>query len=123
MGCHRKSTRSIPRNLGKSGLARVFSPKGSGWSANPEPKARVNQAVRRSRARLGRRSPTAGQGAIEASEMKAPRIDPDLGELLGLSLLAGGGAGFALAQGNLLFVGIFGVACGVIAIQLLRGLP
>jgi hypothetical protein len=55
--------------------------------------------------------------------MKAPRIDPDLGELLGLSLLAGGGAGLALAQGNLLFVGIFGAACGVIAIQLLRGLP
>jgi hypothetical protein len=33
--------------------------------------------------------------------MKAPRIDPELRELLGLSLLAVGGCGLALSQGRL----------------------
>ncbi len=55
-------------------------------------------------------------------EMK-PRIDPVLRDLLGLSLLAAGGCGLALSQGDLLFVAIFGGACAVIAIEALRRLP
>jgi hypothetical protein len=62
-------------------------------------------------------------GAIlKTSEMK-PRIDPGLRDLLGLFLLAGGGCGLALSQGDLLFVAIFGGACAVIAIETLRRLP
>ena len=49
-----------------------------------------------------------------------PRIDPGLRDLLGLSLLAAGGCGLALSQGDLLFVAIFGGACAVIAIEALR---
>src|SRR5262249_2552555 len=52
--------------------------------------------------------------------MKAPRIDPELRELLGLSLLAVGGCGLALAQGHLLFVAIFGAACAVATIEAIR---
>jgi hypothetical protein len=44
-----------------------------------------------------------------------PRIDPGLRDFLGLSLLAAGGCGLALSQGDLLFVAIFGGACAVIA--------
>jgi hypothetical protein len=55
--------------------------------------------------------------------MNAPRIDPGLRELLGLSLVAAGGFGLALAHGDLLFVAVFGTACGVIGIEaLLRSL-
>jgi hypothetical protein len=55
--------------------------------------------------------------------MNAPRIDPSLRELLGLSLVAAGGFGLALAHGDLLFVVTFGTACGVIAIEMLSRLP
>jgi hypothetical protein len=42
--------------------------------------------------------------------MKLPRIDPGLCELIGLSLIAGGGCGLALSQGDFLFVAIFAAA-------------
>jgi hypothetical protein len=42
--------------------------------------------------------------------MKPPRIDPHLRELIGLSLLAGGGCGLALLQDEFLFVAVFGAA-------------
>jgi hypothetical protein len=69
------------------------------------------------------RSKAAGRGAVKASKMKAPRMDPGLSELLGLSLVACGAASLAFVQGDLLFVAIFGAACGVIAIEALRRLP
>jgi hypothetical protein len=46
-------------------------------------------------------------------------MDQALRELLGLSLIAAGGFGLALAHGDLLFVAIFGTACGVIGIEAL----
>ena len=49
--------------------------------------------------------------------MKAPRIDPGLGELWGILLLALGGCVLALSEGDLLFAAIFGAACGVAAIE------
>jgi hypothetical protein len=52
--------------------------------------------------------------------MKAPRIDPGLRELIGLSLMAGGGCGLALSQGDLLFIAIFGAACAVTIIESMR---
>jgi hypothetical protein len=52
--------------------------------------------------------------------MKPPRIDPALRELIGLSLIAGGGCGLALSQGDLLFVAVFGAACAVTIIEALR---
>jgi hypothetical protein len=55
--------------------------------------------------------------------MKAPWIDPGLRELFALSLLAAGGFGLALAQGDLLFAAIFCGACAVIAIEALRRWP
>jgi hypothetical protein len=73
----------------------------------------------------GSSSPSGGSGPyLKRSEMK-PRIDPGLRDLLylGLFLLAGGGCGLALSQGDLLFVAIFGGACAVIAIEALRRLP
>jgi hypothetical protein len=63
-----------------------------------------------------------GSGALskKAREMKAPRIDPGLRELLGLSLLAVGGCSLALSQGDLLFAAIFGAACAVATIEAIR---
>jgi hypothetical protein len=52
--------------------------------------------------------------------MKAPRIDPGLRELLGLSLLALGGCSLALSQGDLLFAAIFGATCAVATIEAIR---
>jgi hypothetical protein len=52
--------------------------------------------------------------------MKAPRIDPGLRELLGLSLLALGGCSLALLQGDLLFAAIFAAACAVATIEAIR---
>jgi hypothetical protein len=49
--------------------------------------------------------------------MKQPRIDPRLRELIGLSLLAGGGCGLALLQGEFLFVAVFGAAFAVTIIE------
>jgi len=63
----------------------------------------------------------AGRGAIhKASKMKAPRIDPELRELFGLSLIAGGACGLALSQGDLWFAAIFGAACAVATIEAIR---
>jgi hypothetical protein len=68
----------------------------------------------------GRCNP-AVRGAIQkAREMKAPRIDPGLRELLGLSLLALGGCSLALLQGDLLFAAIFAAACAVATIEAIR---
>jgi hypothetical protein len=52
--------------------------------------------------------------------MKAPWIDPGLRELLGLSLLAGGGCGLALSQSDFLFAAIFGLACALATIEAIR---
>jgi hypothetical protein len=49
-----------------------------------------------------------------------PRIDPALRELIGLSLIAGGGCGLAVAQGEFLFVAVFGAACAVTIIEAIR---
>ena len=55
-------------------------------------------------------------------EMKTPRIDPVLRELVGLSLLSGGGCSLALGQGDLLFVALFGVASIVAITETIRRL-
>jgi hypothetical protein len=52
--------------------------------------------------------------------MKPPLVDPALRELIGLSLIAGGGCGLALAQGEFLFVAVFGAACAVTIIEAMR---
>jgi len=52
--------------------------------------------------------------------MKAPWMDPGLRELIGLSMLAGGGCGLAFAQGDLLFVAVFGVASAMAVIEAIR---
>jgi hypothetical protein len=52
--------------------------------------------------------------------MKLPRIDPGLRELIGLSLIAAGGCGLALSQGDFLFVAIFAAACAVAIIEAVR---
>jgi hypothetical protein len=52
--------------------------------------------------------------------MKPPRIDPALRDLIGLSLMAGGGCGLALSQGEFLFVAVFGAACAVTIIETMR---
>jgi hypothetical protein len=52
--------------------------------------------------------------------MKPPRIDAALRELIGLSLIAGGGCGLALSQGDLLFAAIFGAASVVTIIEAIR---
>jgi hypothetical protein len=57
---------------------------------------------------------------LKKYEMKPPRIDPALRELIGLSLIAGGGCGLALSQGEFLFVAVFGAACAVIIIEAMR---
>lgn len=41
-------------------------------------------------------------------EMKASRIDPDLRELIGLSLLSAGACSLALGEGDFLFAALFG---------------
>ena len=46
-------------------------------------------------------------------EMKAPWMNPGVRELAALSALAALGCGLAAAQGDLLFVAIFGAACAV----------
>jgi hypothetical protein len=65
-----------------------------------------------------------GSSAIERRhtdcEMKAPWMDPGLRELVGLSMLAGGGCGLAFAQGDLLFVAVFGVASAMAVIEAIR---
>jgi hypothetical protein len=48
-----------------------------------------------------------GRGNIRV-QMKAPWTDPSLRELLALAALAAFGCGLALAQGDLLFLNIFG---------------
>jgi hypothetical protein len=52
--------------------------------------------------------------------MKAPRIDPGLRELVGISVIAGGGCGLALSQGDFLFAAIFAAACAVTIIEAIR---
>jgi hypothetical protein len=53
------------------------------------------------------------EGAFKKTHMKTktPRIDPALRELIGLTLVAGGGCALALVQNDLLFAAIFGAAC------------
>jgi len=52
--------------------------------------------------------------------VKPPRIDPVLRELIGLSLIAGGGCGLALSHGEFLFVAVFGAACAVTITEAMR---
>jgi hypothetical protein len=52
--------------------------------------------------------------------MKSRRIDPGLRELIGLSLIAGGGCGLAFSQGNFLFVAIFAAACAMTINEAIR---
>lgn len=73
-------------------------------------------------------APRAGQGHYEHyierrhtnCEMKAPWVDHSVWELVGLSVLAGGGCGLALAQGDLLFVAVFGAASAMAVIGAIR---
>ena len=60
--------------------------------------------------------------AAGTREMKAPRIDPGLRELVGLSLLSGGGCSLALGQGDFLFVALFGAASIVAITETIRRL-
>src|SRR5262249_55443549 len=60
--------------------------------------------------------------AAATREMKAPRIDPGLRELVGLSLLSGGGCSLALVQGDLLFVALFGAASIIAITETIRRL-
>jgi len=53
-------------------------------------------------------------------EMKPPRIDPRLRELVGISLIAAGGCGLAFSQGDFLFAAIFAAACAVTIIEAIR---
>ena len=55
-------------------------------------------------------------------EMKAPWMNPGVRELAALSALAALGCGLAAAQGDLLFVAIFGAACAVTIIEAIRRL-
>jgi hypothetical protein len=55
-------------------------------------------------------------------EMKAPWMNPGVRELAALSALASLGCGLAAAQGDLLFVAIFGAACAVTIIEAIRRL-
>jgi hypothetical protein len=52
--------------------------------------------------------------------MKAPWTDPSLRELVALAALAAFGCGLALAQGDLLFLSIFGAAAAVTIIEAVR---
>jgi len=52
--------------------------------------------------------------------MKAPWMDPGMRELAALSALAAFGCGLAAAQGELLFVAIFGAACAMTIIEAIR---
>jgi len=52
--------------------------------------------------------------------MKAPWTDPSLRELVALAALAAFGCGLALAQGDLLFLSIFGTAAAVTIIEAVR---
>jgi hypothetical protein len=54
--------------------------------------------------------------------MKAPWIDPGVRELVGLSLLAGGGCSLALGEGDFLFVALFGAASIVAITEMIRRL-
>jgi hypothetical protein len=55
-------------------------------------------------------------------EMKAPWMNPGVWELAALSALAALGCGLAAAQGDLLFVAIFGAASVVAIIEAIRRL-
>ena len=50
-------------------------------------------------------------------EMKPPWVDAGLRELVGISLIAAGGCGLALSQGDFLFAAIFAAACAVTIIE------
>jgi hypothetical protein len=54
------------------------------------------------------------------AQMKAPWTDPSLRELVALAALAAFGCGLALAQGDLLFLSIFGAAAAVTIIEAVR---
>jgi alkylhydroperoxidase/carboxymuconolactone decarboxylase family protein YurZ len=54
--------------------------------------------------------------------MKLPSMDPRSRELAALSALAAVGCGLAAAQGDLLFVAIFGAASVVTIIEAIRRL-
>ena len=49
-------------------------------------------------------------------------FDPGLRELVGLSLLSGGGCSLALEQGDFLFVALFGAASIVAITEMMRRL-
>jgi alkylhydroperoxidase/carboxymuconolactone decarboxylase family protein YurZ len=64
---------------------------------------------------------TAGWGAFKTRcEMKLPLMDPGLRELVALAVLAALGCGLAAAQGDLLFVAIFGAAVAMTIIEAIR---
>jgi alkylhydroperoxidase/carboxymuconolactone decarboxylase family protein YurZ len=52
--------------------------------------------------------------------MKLPLMDPGLRELVALAVLAALGCGLAAAQGDLLFVAIFGAAVAMTIIEAIR---
>jgi alkylhydroperoxidase/carboxymuconolactone decarboxylase family protein YurZ len=62
-----------------------------------------------------------GLGAFKTRcEMKLPLMDPGLRELVALAVLAALGCGLAAAQGDLLFVAIFGAAVAMTIIEAIR---
>ena len=54
--------------------------------------------------------------------MKALRVDPVVPELAALSALSALGCGLAAAQGDFVFVAIFGAACALTIIEAIRRL-
>src|SRR5262249_62161127 len=62
-----------------------------------------------------------GSGCFQnRREMKPPRIDAVLRELVGLSLIAAGACDLAFSQSNFLFVAIFAAACAMMIIEARR---
>jgi alkylhydroperoxidase/carboxymuconolactone decarboxylase family protein YurZ len=86
------------------------------WSWRPPHSGRCGKS-RPARQQIG------GSSAFKISaRLKLPSMDPRLRELAALSALAAVGCGLAAAQGDLLFVAIFGAASIVTIIEAIRRL-